>query len=137
MCGAPSALLLYGMSERYRGSINPKDVGSHSSCSLVSAILWDSPARIATSDDDRPVKDRNASSDLEQHNSKRSKSRRETSYIAHWSLANDNMIESHSHGQRVGQFNSTMSRAPRDSLVHGRSRRCRGFINPRNLNGHT
>ncbi|KAJ8666808.1 hypothetical protein QAD02_008470 [Eretmocerus hayati] len=65
---APSALPLYGMSERYGGSINPKDVGGHSSCSLVSAIIWNSPARRAQSDDERPVKDRNASSDLEPHN---------------------------------------------------------------------
>ncbi|KAJ8665560.1 hypothetical protein QAD02_007222 [Eretmocerus hayati] len=68
MSRAPSALLLYGMSERYGGSINSKDVGGHSSCSLVSAIIWNSPARTARSDDERPVKYRNASSDLEQHN---------------------------------------------------------------------
>ncbi|KAJ8670990.1 hypothetical protein QAD02_002249 [Eretmocerus hayati] len=68
MYRASSALVLYGRSERYRGSIDSKDVGSHSSCSLVSAIRWDPPARTATSDHDRAVKDRNASSDLEQHN---------------------------------------------------------------------
>ncbi|KAJ8671814.1 hypothetical protein QAD02_003073 [Eretmocerus hayati] len=48
--------------------MNSKDVGGHSSCSLVSATVWNSPARTAPSDDERPVKDRNASSDLEQHN---------------------------------------------------------------------
>ncbi|KAJ8677653.1 hypothetical protein QAD02_013775 [Eretmocerus hayati] len=48
--------------------MNSKDVGGHSSCSLVSAIIWNSPATTAPSDDERPVKDRNASSDLEQHN---------------------------------------------------------------------
>ncbi|KAJ8671815.1 hypothetical protein QAD02_003074 [Eretmocerus hayati] len=68
MSRAPSALLLYGTSERYRGSIYSEDVGGHPSCSLISAIIWNSPARTAPSDDERPVKDRNASSDLEQHN---------------------------------------------------------------------
>ncbi|KAJ8685290.1 hypothetical protein QAD02_021083 [Eretmocerus hayati] len=68
MSRAPSAFLLYGLSERYRGSIYSKDVGGHSSCSLVSAVIWDSPARTAPDDDDRPGKDSNASSDLEQHN---------------------------------------------------------------------
>ncbi|KAJ8677654.1 hypothetical protein QAD02_013776 [Eretmocerus hayati] len=68
MSRAPSALLLYGMSERCRGSMNSKDVDGHSSCSLVSAIIWHSPATTAPSDDERPVKDKNASSDLEQHN---------------------------------------------------------------------
>ncbi|KAJ8666117.1 hypothetical protein QAD02_007779 [Eretmocerus hayati] len=68
MSSAPSALLLYGMSERYGGSIYSEDVGGHPSCSLVSAIIWNSAARLAPSDDERPVKDRNASSDLEQHN---------------------------------------------------------------------
>ncbi|KAJ8685415.1 hypothetical protein QAD02_021208 [Eretmocerus hayati] len=56
------------MSGRYRGSNNSEDVGGDLSCSLVSAILCVSPARTAPVDDDRPVKDRNASSDLEQHN---------------------------------------------------------------------
>ncbi|KAJ8677655.1 hypothetical protein QAD02_013777 [Eretmocerus hayati] len=68
MSRAPSALLLYGMSARYGGSIHSEDVGGHPSTSLVSAIIWNSPATTAPSDDERPVKDRNASSDLEQHN---------------------------------------------------------------------
>ncbi|KAJ8685130.1 hypothetical protein QAD02_020923 [Eretmocerus hayati] len=113
------------MSERYRGSINLENVGGHSSCSLVTAILWDSPARTAPSDNDRTVKDRNASSDLEQHNRKveDQKGRSELSFIARWSLTQDNMIEDQFHGQRSGQSYSIMSRVPEALPLYGMSER--------------
>ncbi|KAJ8677160.1 hypothetical protein QAD02_012947 [Eretmocerus hayati] len=118
--------------------MNSKDVGGHSSCSLVSAIMWDSPARTAPSDDDRPVKDSNASSDLEQHNnSRRLKSRQELSCIDRWSLTQDNMIENQFHVQRGGQSYSTMSRVPKALLLYGMSERYRGSNNPKNFCGHT
>ncbi|KAJ8665573.1 hypothetical protein QAD02_007235 [Eretmocerus hayati] len=138
MCRASSALLPYGMSERYRGSINSKNVGSHSSGSLVSAILWDSPARTATSDDDRPVKDRNASSDPEQITTvKYQKGRQELFCIDRWSLTQDHMIENQFHGQGGGQSYSTISRVPKALLLYGLSERYRGINNPKNFWGHT
>ncbi|KAJ8670993.1 hypothetical protein QAD02_002252 [Eretmocerus hayati] len=117
------------MSERYRGSINSKDVGSPPSCSLVSAIIWNSPARTAASVDDKPVED--------SHNSRRSKSRQELSCIDRWSLTQDNMIENQFYVQRGGQSYSTMSRVPKALLLYGMAEPYRGSNNPKNFCGHT
>ncbi|KAJ8672307.1 hypothetical protein QAD02_003566 [Eretmocerus hayati] len=68
MSRVPEALLLYGMSERYGGSNNPKIFSGHKWCLSVSLLFCDSPAKLAPRNDNRPERDKNADSDLARHN---------------------------------------------------------------------
>ncbi|KAJ8670991.1 hypothetical protein QAD02_002250 [Eretmocerus hayati] len=88
--------------------------------------------RSAPSDVDRPVKDRSASSDLEQHDRKveDQEGRSELSCIARWSLKEDNIIENLFQGQRGGLSHSAMSKAQKALLLYGMSELYRGSNNP-------